>query len=411
MTKYKNITLIKTDYFLFLIVFVFLFSLIFNSLLGSVSALVLLCCGGVFFVSNLKESLKILLKNKSLLSIPVLAVFSSLWADYSMLALRGGIQLLLTTIFSIIIIYRVERRTLLYCLGLSLFGAMLASLFTSRFALNGITGEYSLIGIFESKNYLATHTAFAVGISLAILFYIANPTKTSRLLGFTLLITSSLVLIKAKSLGAIASVSVSVILMYVIMNYQKISISISLRMLINFLVSFLCVFLIVIIIYSLTHHIFDEFMYSLNKDPTLTGRTYIWDRGIELITKNPILGAGYQSVFVINNSVAEDIWEFASVPSGSGFNFHNIFINIWVELGILGLMLYLAGVFFMVKRIFKSYFTSDPSKVISLYIFLFLFIQSFLEAILFRQFTLIQFLICFAWISFDTTERRVINVA
>tara|TARA_R110001583_G_scaffold126190_3_gene277777 strand:- start:9338 stop:10573 length:1236 start_codon:yes stop_codon:yes gene_type:complete len=411
MKNYKNITLIKTNFFVFLIVFVFLSSLVFNSLLGSVAAFAMLCCGGIVLVSNLNESIHILLKNKALLFIPILAIFSSLWADYPLLALRGGIQLFLTTMFSIIIIFRIERRTLLYCLGFSLFTAMLASLLTNRFALNGMTGEYSLIGIFESKNYLATHTAFAVGISLAIFFYIDNPTKTSRLLGFLLLITSSLILIKAKSLGAIASVLVSIILMYVIINYQKILISISLRVLINFLVGFFCVCIVSTIIYSLTHHIFDELMYSLDKDPTLTGRTYIWDRGIELIANNPILGAGYQSVFVINSSVAEDIWEFASVPSGSGFNFHNIFINIWVELGILGLILYLVGVLFMVKRIFKSYFISDPSKVISLYIFLFLFIQSFLEAILFRQFTLIQFLICFAWISFDTSERRVINVA
>jgi exopolysaccharide production protein ExoQ len=374
-------------------------------MLGTVSALIFMVCGAFIFVNNINESVKILASQKSLLLIPIFAMFSSIWADYPILALRGGVQLLLTTVFSILLIVRVNKEIVLYCLGISLLIAMLASFFSSRMALNGITGEYSLIGIFNSKNYLATHTALAVGIGLAICFHTENSNKYSRVLGACLLISSSLVLIKAKSVGAIVSVQLSVIFLYVFFKYQQVNMIFRLRLYINLIIILSVTVFIVFLVYFMSSSFFDELMYSLDKDPTLTGRTYIWDRGLELILNKPVLGLGYQSVFVIKNPVAEDIWEFASVASGAGFNFHNMFINIWVELGLFGLLLYVFGVFSLFLKMLNTYNVQSCYKVISIYSFFFLFIQSFLEAILFNQFTLVHFLICLTWVSFFSVNR------
>ena len=65
---------------------------------------------------------------------------------------------------------------------------------------------------------------------------------------------------------------------------------------------------------------------SLSEDP----RVRIWTRGVELFWKRPILGYGTGSFF----TVAADDNGVKRAP-------HNIFISVGVELGIVGLVLYL----------------------------------------------------------------------
>lgn len=406
MNEYK---LLRTDSVLVFVVFFFFFSLVFNSILGTLAALVFVFCGGSILINNISESYRILLRFKALLIIPILAILSAFWSDTSMIALRGGVQLLLTTIFSIVLICRVDKKLILNCLVLTFIVAMAASLASNSVALNGMTGEISLIGIFSSKNYLAIHTAVGVGVGVVMFFYTEKKQKSSRILGGFLLLLSVLVLLKAKSFGTTLSVSMSLFLMYLFMWYQTKNITLYLRLNINLFIVTIIFLVIGVAIYSLMQNFFDEFMYDIGKDPTLTGRTYIWERGLDLITDNPILGSGYQSVFVINNVVAEDIWEYAKVPSGAGFNFHNMYINIWVELGFVGFFTYVLGLFLLIKNLYKTYEFRDPLLVLSIFVFFFFFTQSFLEAVLLRQFTLAQFLICLAWISFSSVSRRIIN--
>ncbi|WP_445777437.1 O-antigen ligase family protein [Shewanella sp.] len=401
----KNSKMIKNDIYLIACVFLFFSSMIFNSYFGAAAALLFLLCGSLVFINNIHESIKAILTYKVLIVIPIYAMISSIWSDYSLISLRGGLQLLLTTIFSIVLIFRVDKNVIVIGLGFSLLLAMSASLLSSRAALNGMTNEYSLIGIFDSKNYLATHTALSVGVALAIIFDKLNPLRIARFLGPVLLFVSSLVLLKSKSLGAIFSVMLSIILFFVYFLYQSLKIRKIIRAYVNILLALIFLSMVLMVLYAMSNGIFDDVMYSLNKDPTLTGRTYIWDRGVELIKQNPVLGSGYQSIFIVNNNVAEDIWEFAKVSSGSGFNFHNIFINIWVELGVLGLLIFVIGLVVIFYRLSNNYYFDGVYKIISVYVLFFLFSQSFLEAILFRQFTLIHFFICLVWMSFCKVKR------
>ncbi|WP_351000144.1 O-antigen ligase family protein [Shewanella sp. TB7-MNA-CIBAN-0143] len=403
--------MLRTDVILIFVVFSFFFSLVFNSTIGSLAALMFIVCGGSILINNISESYRILLRYRALLIIPCLAIVSSFWSDTSMIAFRGGVQLLLTTVFSIVLICRVDKNLLLNCLVFTFIIAMGASLASNRVALNGMTGEISLIGIFSSKNYLAIHTAIGVGVGVVMYFYSEKTNRLSRILGGFLLFLAVLVLLKAKSFGTTLSVSMSLFLMYLFMWYQTKNITFYLRLNVNFFMVAILISIIGIAIYSLTQSFFDEFMYDIGKDPTLTGRTYIWERGLDLISENPILGSGYQSVFVINNMVAEDIWEYAKVESGSGFNFHNMFINIWVELGFVGFFIYVVGLILLIKKLYKNYDFTNPLLVLSIFVFFFFFTQSFLEAVLLRQFTLAQFLICLAWISFSSVSRRIVNVA
>ena len=75
---------------------------------------------------------------------------------------------------------------------------------------------------------------------------------------------------------------------------------------------------------------------AVGKDATLTGRTFLWDEGIKTGMNNPILGVGYNAFWVQGTSEAEMLWYKFHIPNRSGFHFHNLLINEFVDLGLLG---------------------------------------------------------------------------
>lgn len=81
----------------------------------------------------------------------------------------------------------------------------------------------------------------------------------------------------------------------------------------------------------------------LGKDLTLTGRTDIWVRVIDKIQHRPLLGYGYQGFWQGWESIGAEIWrgEGWSVPHA-----HNGFLDLCLELGLLGLSIFLIGFFF-----------------------------------------------------------------
>jgi exopolysaccharide production protein ExoQ len=82
----------------------------------------------------------------------------------------------------------------------------------------------------------------------------------------------------------------------------------------------------------------------LGRDATLTGRTEIWEFGIDYFTKHPLLGGGFDVFFDENSkSPANILWvlmEYYAAPS-----FHNGYIQILAEAGILGAVPFLLLLF------------------------------------------------------------------
>ncbi len=378
--------------------FIVVVSLLYNSMFGSMAILAFLVAGIVFVSSNFFTSYRYCKKNWILFLIPFWALLSATWSDISIITIRGSVQLIVTTVFAVVIASRLNIDTLLRAIAIAMLLAMLMSLVSSNTAINGLTGEISLIGIFQSKNFLATNTAMSICAALPLSLN-KKSDKISRLLGFVLLFISCLVLIKSKSLGAIVFVALTIIATFLIIFYQNLNLYLSTRRKINWLVVMVSLCVISSVFIALVQGTFDEFMYSIGKDPTLTGRTYIWDRGLELIANKPFLGVGFQSLFYIGNVTATDIWEYAHVPEGAGFNFHNMYIDVSVELGFIGLALFLLLIVQFFRKIASLKFIEvGGQQFFSILIFIYLFLQTFLEASWLEQFTIIHLFVCMAWV-------------
>jgi exopolysaccharide production protein ExoQ len=95
----------------------------------------------------------------------------------------------------------------------------------------------------------------------------------------------------------------------------------------------------------------------LDKDPTLTGRTYLWQRAADLIAEKPALGKGFHAFWQQGNLDAEGLWQFAVIDNRSGFNFHNTAIEILVHLGWVGLIVCAATLIIAAGFLIARYLT------------------------------------------------------
>jgi exopolysaccharide production protein ExoQ len=79
---------------------------------------------------------------------------------------------------------------------------------------------------------------------------------------------------------------------------------------------------------------------SIGKDVTLTGRSEMWPFIIEMIQKQPWLGYGYNGFWNDWDSPGAYVWYAAKwTPPNS----HNGFLDLWLELGLLGIIVFAIG--------------------------------------------------------------------
>ena len=84
---------------------------------------------------------------------------------------------------------------------------------------------------------------------------------------------------------------------------------------------------------------YDTFMYALGKDPTMTGRTVLWAGLLRIAMRHPLLGYGYMAfwqgiVTGPSRSLALQLHWFGLSGSENGV------LEMWLELGIVGVLLY-----------------------------------------------------------------------
>jgi exopolysaccharide production protein ExoQ len=82
----------------------------------------------------------------------------------------------------------------------------------------------------------------------------------------------------------------------------------------------------------------DYFLYdTLDKDPTLTGRTFLWARADDLIAQRPLLGYGYQSIWMGDSTETIALQRMTGISDGRTFHFHHQFRQVAVDTGLVGL--------------------------------------------------------------------------
>jgi len=119
-----------------------------------------------------------------------------------------------------------------------------------------------------------------------------------------------------------------------------------------------------------------------DKDPTLTGRTYLWYRAHDLIAQKPWLGRGFYAFWRQGNTDAEGLWQYAGILGRSGFNFHNTLVELTVQLGMIGAAIFvLVGLLGLVGLV--RHFVQKPSLVLCFWLayMLYVIVRAPVEAV------------------------------
>jgi len=377
--------------------FTLIFLLIGSGPVGFTMALAFLLTGLCYCLLKMPYTLAACKHNWPLLLYPVVATASVLWSEYPGASLRGGIQLILTYIICISLIYTINIKTILVSVVCATSLYMIASLINPKTIVQYSTGEIINVGIFQSKNNYALFTSVSGAFALFLLFHpqSTKPEKLIALFSFTL---SLALFLQAKSLGTTISFFFCAIATSIIYPINRFLLHRHSRGTIYLYLAFMIAGLTLAFYILFTIISYESLMHSLGKDPTITGRTILWEIGWQYIKENPLFGLGLQAFWVESNLSAVHLWQVFQKDVGTTFGFHNLYIDTWVELGLLGMMSVLIVMFgILLKLIVRRGSSFTSTEFFTTFVFLLLFIKSPFEVVGFSQFSFITFIICLLW--------------
>lgn len=117
------------------------------------------------------------------------------------------------------------------------------------------------------------------------------------------------------------------------------------------------------VFWHIQDNFYNFFVNTLHKDISLSGRTFLWEKGIQKITNSPILGYG------INENKVMQLLEGL-------VHFHNYFINMLYQGGLIAFSFFvLLNIVTIIKS--KKYKLSYTYHIISFIIFISLFLSVF----------------------------------
>jgi exopolysaccharide production protein ExoQ len=335
--------------------------LLFVYQLGSLSpALFLLfaltCCGFYY-----RWFLKLVLNRWVLLITPVLAIASFVWSAYPGETLKYATETAILAAAGLVLSGAKRPIGVLGGVAGAFAIFMLASVALGGSVVmveaSGSVGD-AFAGLNTGKNLMGVTAAIAVLLTVAMLTVAYHARSTLLFAAGVLVLAADLYAVTAaRSAGALLGLVAALGIYFVALTVARLSGkwrlgAIALLILLLLLVAAFSGFLVKELV---------EFASTVfHKDPTLTGRTYLWYRGQDLIHERPFLGRGYAAFWVQGNTDAEGLWRYGGMNNRSGFNFHNTVMELVIHLGWIGAALILAS-FAMAAVLLLRRLATSPS--------------------------------------------------
>lgn len=269
-------------------------------------------------------------RNKLLLLLVGLALFSVLWSTAPEVTLRRGVALVGTTLFGGYLAVRYSLREQLWLLACALGIAALLSLF---FALAlpsygtsiDIYGETAWRGIYSTKNVLGSNMAIA---TVVFLILAVSSRKWQWLAWIGCGLTLGLLLLSTSRTALI--VFLTILALWPLYKALRWRYTLALPLLIG---AVLLVGGIAILVLAN----WQPLLGVLGRDATLSGRTELWSAVWDMIQENPWLGYGYAGFWLGWEGPSASIWLMFrdAVPQSD-----NGYLDLWLSLGLLGVSVF-----------------------------------------------------------------------
>lgn len=260
--------------------------------------------------------------------LPLLAIISTAWSDAPPLTMRGGLELLITFLAAVVVASQCDART---SIALLFTGFFLVCLLSLPDAPQAIRLGTPMRGIFASKNLLGYNAQYLELFALAVMFDSKRPTWV-RATCLPALAVAWLQVYLSRSAGAQINAVLTLVIYISLLQLGRLQIGARAVLVVTISV----IFAASIAFNTILMTALSSLRGSLGKDATLTGRTDLWSLADQVASQSPWLGRGFNSFWRLGNLDAEAMWRKFGILNRTGFNFHNGYIEMNVDLGMIG---------------------------------------------------------------------------
>ena len=347
----------------------------------------------LLFLVGPKRHLKFLLSNKLLLALIVLAIASISWSIYPPGTIVNSKSLIKSYLFAVCFVsmysVRDQIKLVKYALIAGAIMSILVALLMPEITIQYLTGAPALRGIYGHKQYLGMNMLLCS--TTFVPFILKSKNKLEFYLNCLGLLFCSSVAYAADSKTAILGILFVVLSFpfYILLSYTYNS-GVKIRSLF-FIISVLVLLISLVLVVVNYEAIFVDI---LGKGTDFNGRVPLWILILPEAVKRPILGYGYNGFWPsdIGLSVAyRTSWMQNILYNGVYWNpgepfywhAHNGMLQVFLDLGIVGLTLLLLSVGHTCRKVFSKLkidrlFNSDYTTEIY-WMFLMLLIMFFLN--------------------------------
>lgn len=331
-------------------------------------------------VAGLKEGWPLFL-------LPMVALLSTAWSGYPSATFKSASEYLLTTFTAVAAASCLRPKTLLsaFLAALGLVVALSAGINIAR-ATN--------VGLFGSKNNFGLAVAMMLPTGWAVAADRRQP-AVFRLLGAAAVIGAPPLLLQSDSTGALICSLATATAVCGALALSRLSPAAR----VGTLALLACAIAIPVVAWFAGGDL-DQVLNAVGKDTTLTGRTTLWSAAEASIAAHPTLGVGYQAYWQIGSWGAEQLWRLSYVVNKTGYHFHDTYLEVAVDLGLVGLTILLVTLAAMLLRIARALVFSRiaPESMFAIYVVVLILLRSPIEVDLFWQFQIPTIVFCMAWI-------------
>ncbi len=298
---------------------------------GPILVLIQMALLGLLLVLRAPVALQTALKWWPLMLAPILAAVSTLWSDAPMTTLRYGVQFMLTAYVGVLLARLLTPRRFLIVFMLAMFVFCILCILYGRQG-SSVEGMV-LIGLTGSKNQMGYAAQLLILSGLAVLL-LRDVVQWMRWVAMLALPLGVYILLGVNSATALLMGVGGAAMLLVLWFTERMQPGGRLAaLLVAMIIATPLLLLIPEAIKAWDHFLFD----TLDKDPTLTGRTILWARADDLIARRPLLGYGYQAIWMGDSTETTALKRLFGIVDGRTFHFHHQFRQVAVDTGLVGL--------------------------------------------------------------------------
>ena len=309
--------------------------MLFIAQLATVGAAAVAALVPIYLWVRRERLLRVMAPRAFLFVIPAFALFSVVWSQAPGHSFRAALELFITVAGGLLLSSARSQVAVLRGLAAAFFVYILISLaFGGRVAIGVGAGGDAFAGLTSSKNLLADIASTGIIVSAIVaMMALRRRNWVWVALGAVAMGLQLYAVVSARSAGALLGLGMGLGAMLALT--PMVYVGGAVRGWVTSAVA-LCLLAGALSYRWLAATMIDLGATLFDKDPTLTGRTYLWYRAADLIREKPVLGRGYYAFWVQGNMDAEGLWRYFGIEGRSGFTFHNTIVDIMVTLGWVG---------------------------------------------------------------------------